>query len=188
MAVRELWPVASRTKPACRVECSRTRWGSVGCWGMALTSTCTSLEWAACVEPLEQQLMILVFFVFFNSKILTGKCIKVLLTWRQAERKLGLKVTSLTVKVLVGYHHHHSFTPAGKRGQKQILIGGVETHLEHKFWFLTVNEAFVTSATLHFLFPVHPKKHSRQSHLSTSKYVEKEQSLIWWACITPFLN
>lgn len=71
-------------------------------------------------------------FFYFYSKILTGKCIKVLLTGRQAERKLGLKVTSLTVKVLVRYHHHHSFTPAGKHRQKQILIGGVETHLEHK--------------------------------------------------------
>lgn len=132
MAVRELWPVASRTNPACRVECSRTRWGSVGCWGMALTSTCTSLEWAACFVPLKKQQMILVFFVFFNSKMLTGKCVKVLLTGGQAERKLGLKVTSLTVKVLVRYHHHHSFTPAGKRCQRQILIRGVETHLEHK--------------------------------------------------------
>lgn len=135
MAVRELWQVASRTKPAWWVECSRTRWGSVGCWGMALTSTCTSLEWAACFVPLKQQQMILVYFgvfFYFYSKILTGKCIKVLLTGRQAERKLGLKVTSLTVKVLVRYHHHHSFTPAGKHRQKQILIGGVETHLEHK--------------------------------------------------------
>lgn len=69
---------------------------------------------------------------FFNSKMLTGKCVKVLLTGGQAERKLGLKVTSLTVKVIVRYHHHHSFTPAGKRCQRQILIGGVETHLEHK--------------------------------------------------------
>lgn len=59
------------------------------------------------------------FIYFFYSNILTGKCIKVLLTRRQAERKLGLKVTSLTVKVLVRYHHHHSFTPAGKHCQKQ---------------------------------------------------------------------
>lgn len=65
MAVRELWQVASRTKPAWWVECSRTRWGSVGCWGMALTSTCTSLEWAACFVPLKQQQMILVYFGFF---------------------------------------------------------------------------------------------------------------------------
>lgn len=70
MAVREPWPAFSRTKSECRVECSHTRWESVGCWGMALSSTCTSLEWDACFGLLQQQQKMFFCFLFFYSQML----------------------------------------------------------------------------------------------------------------------
>lgn len=47
-----------------------------------------------------------------KREVLTFKLTKMELTRREAERKLGLKVAGITVKVFIRNHHHHPLTPA----------------------------------------------------------------------------